>query len=35
MTHEQACGILEDMAQKGWIDATITEKVRACFGQNL
>ena len=35
MSHEQACGILEDMAQKGWIDATITEKVRACFGQNL
>ena len=20
---------------KGWIDATITEKVRTCFGQNL
>ena len=33
MTHEQACGILEDMAQKGWIDAKITGQVRECFGE--
>ena len=33
MTHEQACGILEDMAQKGWIDARITGQVRECFGE--
>ena len=33
MTHEQACGILEDMAQKGWIDARITGQVRECFGK--
>ena len=33
MSHEQACGILEDMAQKGWIDAKITGQVKECFGE--
>lgn len=31
MPHDKACSILDDMAQKGWIDADITRKIRECF----
>ena len=31
MSHDKACSILDDMAQKGWIDADITRKIRECF----
>ncbi len=31
MSHEKACGILSDMADKGWIDAEIVKNVRRCF----
>lgn len=31
MPHEKACAILADMAEKGWLDAAITEKIRLCF----
>lgn len=31
MSHEKACGILEDMAEKGWVDADITQTIRQCF----
>lgn len=31
MSHEKACGILQDMAEKGWIDAEIVDKVKSCF----
>ena len=31
MSHEKACGILKDMADKGWIDAEIVSQVDSCF----
>jgi hypothetical protein len=31
MTHEKAIGILEDMAQKGWLDKNIVLKTDECF----
>ena len=31
MSHDKACSILEDMVQKGWIDAAVTDKLRSCF----
>ena len=31
MPHEKAIGILQDMAQKGWIDARIVAKTDECF----
>ena len=31
MTHDEACAILENMVQKGWIDGGITEQIRKCF----
>lgn len=31
MSHDKACGILEDMAEKGWIDAGLVKKIRKCF----
>ena len=31
MSHEKACGILKDMADKGWLDADIVSKVDSCF----
>lgn len=31
MSHEKACSILSDMADKGWIDAEIVKNVRRCF----
>ena len=35
MPHEKACSILEDMAEKGWIDAGVTEQIRKCFAVNV
>lgn len=32
MPHEKACGILRDMAQRGWVDGDIVAQVDACFG---
>ena len=32
MPHDKACSILDDMAQKGWIDASVTDNIRKCFG---
>ena len=31
MSHEKACDILDDMAQKGFVDADISHKMRTCF----
>lgn len=31
MSHKKACAILQDMAQKGWIDGDIATQVDACF----
>ena len=31
MSHEKACGILRDMAVKGWIDSDIVAQAAACF----
>lgn len=31
MTHEKSCAILENMAEKGWLDAEIAAQVDACF----
>ena len=31
MSHEKACSILLDMAEKGWLDRAIVEQVNACF----
>ena len=31
MSHEKACGILKDMADKSWLDADIVSKVDSCF----
>ena len=31
MTHDEACAILENMVQKGWIDGGITEQIKKCF----
>lgn len=35
MPHEKACSILEDMAEKGWIDAGVTEQIGKCFAMNV
>ena len=34
MTHEKACHILQDMAEKGWLDASVVSEVYACFHFN-
>lgn len=31
MPHEKACQILKNMAEKGWLDASIVAQVDACF----
>lgn len=31
MSHEKACEILQDMADRGFVDADITAKIRVCF----
>lgn len=31
MSHEKACGILEDMVQKGWIDAEVTACIKKIY----
>lgn len=31
MPHEKACQILKNMAEKGWLDASIVEQVEVCF----
>lgn len=33
MSHERACGILEDMARSGWIDMRIIEHIEKCFAK--
>ena len=35
MSHEKACEVLLDMADKGWIDKEIVAQVRACFGDSV
>ena len=30
-SHEKTCDILDDMADKGFIDAGIAQKIRVCF----
>lgn len=32
MSHEKACSILYDMAQKGWLDRELVGQVNVCFG---
>ena len=32
LSHDKACGILDDMAQKGFVDSDISNKIRDCFG---
>ena len=34
MPHEKACQILQDMVEKGWLDATVVYEVYACFHFN-
>lgn len=34
MSHEKACSILSDMADKGWIDADIVKNVSRCFDRH-
>lgn len=31
MSHEKACDILDEMAEKGFVDADISRKMRDCF----
>lgn len=31
LSHDKACGILDDMAQKGFVDSDISNKIRECF----
>lgn len=31
LSHDKACGILDDMAQKGFVDSDISNKIRDCF----
>lgn len=33
LSHEKACDILDDMAQKGFVDSDISRKIRECFSQ--
>ena len=33
LSHQKACAILDDMAQKGLVDADISGKIRVCFGK--
>ena len=35
MTHDQACDVLMDMAQKGFIDSDISKKIRECFQPSI
>ena len=32
LSHEKTCEILDDMAQKGFVDSDISKKIRECFG---
>ena len=32
LSHEKTCEMLDDMAQKGFIDSDISKKIRECFG---
>lgn len=34
MSHEKTCGILQDMADKGWLDPGIVQQVMKCFGSD-
>ena len=31
LSHDKACGILDDMAQKRFVDSDISNKIRECF----
>ena len=31
MSHEKTCDILDEMAEKGFVDADISRKMRDCF----
>ena len=33
LSHEKTCDILDDMAQKGFVDFDISKKIRKCFGK--
>lgn len=35
MSHEKACSILKEMAEKGWLDPVIVKQVDACFRKDL
>ena len=35
LSHEKTCDILDDMAQKDFIDSDISKIIRECFGRNL
>ena len=32
LSHEKTCEMLDDMAQKGFVDSDISKKIRECFG---
>lgn len=32
LSHEKTCEMLDDMAQKGFVDSDISKKIRKCFG---
>jgi len=32
LSHEKTCEMLDDMAQKGFVDFDISKKIRECFG---
>ena len=32
LSHEKTCEMLDDMAQKGFVDSDIPKKIRKCFG---
>lgn len=34
LSHEKTCDILDDMAQKDFIDSDISKIIRECFGRN-
>ena len=33
LLHEKTCEMLDDMAQKGFVDSDISKKIRECFGR--
>ena len=33
LSHEKTCEMLDDMAQKGFVDSDISKKIRECFGR--